>query len=141
MQSPASTQLTEAPLARRVLVFQAILTLVATLVVMPFGFSPALSVFLGGGVCLVANAAVVLWVFRDYRAQDPAALVGRFYSAEILKFALVLGFFAAAFLGIEGLNVPSMIGSYFLVQVLPPIFAAQKAPHPPRGSKAHDQVR
>ena len=141
MQSPASTQLSEAPLARRVLVFQTILTLVATLVVMPIGFSPALSVLIGGGVCLVANAAVVLWVFRDYRAQDPAALVGRFYSAEILKFALVLGFFAAAFLGIEGLNVPSMIGSYFLVQVLPPIFAAQKAPHPPRGSKAHDQVR
>jgi ATP synthase protein I len=123
------------------LVFQAILTLVATLVVVPVGFLLALSAMIGGGVCLVAFAAVVLWVFRDYRAQDPGALVGRFYSAEIVKIALVLGLFAAAFLGIEWLNVPSMIGSYFLVQVLPPIFAAQKAPHPPRSSKAHDQVR
>jgi ATP synthase protein I len=128
-------------MARRVLVFQAILTLVATLVVMPFGFSPALSILIGGGVCLVANAAVVLWVFRDYRAQAPGALVGRFYSAEIIKIALVLGLFAAAFLVIEGLSLPAMIGSYFAVQVLPPIFAAQKAPHPPRSSKAPDQVR
>ena len=141
MQSPASTQLSEAPLARRVLVFQAILTLVATLVVMPIGFSPALSVLIGGGVCLVANAAVVLWVFRDYRAQAPGALVGRFYSAEIIKIALVLGLFAVAFIGMEGLSLPAVIGSYFAVQVLPPIFAAQKAPHPPRNPKAPDQVR
>lgn len=125
MQSPTSTQLTEAPLARRILVFQAILALATTLAVLPFGFLLALSVAIGGGACLVANAAVVLWVFRDYRAQAPAELVGRFYSAEVIKIALLLGLFGAAFAGIEGINLPSVLGGYFIVQVLPPIFAAQ----------------
>jgi ATP synthase protein I len=141
MKLSASTQLTEAPVARRVLALQAVLTLVAALAAMPIGSSPALSVLVGGGVCLVANAAVVLWVFRDYRAQFPGAVVGRFYSAEVIKIALLLGLFAAAFVGIEGLALPYVVGSYLLIQVLPPIIAVQRAPHPPRSSKAHDQVR
>jgi ATP synthase protein I len=125
MQSPASTQLIQASLARRVLVIQAILTLVATLAAMPFGSSRALSALIGGGVCLVANAAVVLWIFRDYRAQAPGALVARLYGAEVGKIALTLGLFGAAFVLIEGLDLPFLLGSYFFAQVLAPIIAAQ----------------
>jgi ATP synthase protein I len=141
MQSPASTQLTEAPLARRILVLQACLTLVAALVAMPFGSSLALSILIGGGACLVANGTVVLWVFRDYRAQAPGVLLGRFYSAEVVKIALLLGLFGAAFALIAELQLPAMLGSYFATQILPPMIAAQKAHHSPRSSKAHDQVR
>ena len=137
MQSQASTQLTRSTLAGRVLGLQAILTLVATLAAMHFGSMPALSVLIGGGACLVANTAVVLWMFRDYRAQAPGALVVRFYGAEVVKIALLLGLFAAAFATIDGLNVLVLLGSYFAVQVLSPIFAAQT----PRRPKAPDQVR
>jgi ATP synthase protein I len=137
MQASTSTQLTQPKLARRVLILQAILTSVASVGAMPFGSLTALSVLIGGGACLVANAAVVLWVFRDYRAQAPGALVMRLYSAEVIKIALLLGLFAAAFATIDGLNVLVLLGSYFAVQVLSPIFAAQT----PRRPKAPDQVR
>jgi ATP synthase protein I len=137
MQTPASPQLTQATLARRVLILQAILTSVASVAAMPFGYWSALSVLIGGGACFVANAVVVLWVFRDYRAQGPGALVMRLYSAEVVKIALLLGLFAAAFATIDGLNLPVLLGGYFAVQVLSPIFAAQT----PRRPKAPDQVR
>ncbi len=141
MQSPSSTPLIRATLARRVLGLQAVLTLVATLAAMPFGSLRALSVLIGGGACLVANAVVVMWVFRDYRAQVPGALLMRFYSAEVGKIALLLGLFAAAFAAIDGLDLPLLLGSYFVVQVLPPILAAQNVHSSPRRPKAPDQVR
>jgi ATP synthase protein I len=141
MQLSISTHLTEATTARRVLSLQAILTSVASAAALPFGYLAALSVLIGGGACLVANAAVVLWVFRDYRAQVPGALVMRFYSAEVVKIALLLGLFAAAFATIDGLDLPLLLGSYFVIQVLPPILAAQTAHSPPRRPKAPDQVR
>ncbi len=141
MQSSTSTQLTQPKLARRVLILQAILTSVASVGAMPFGSLTALSVLIGGSACLVANAAVVLWVFRDYRAQAPGALLTRFYSAEVGKIALLLGLFAAAFAAIDGLDLPWLLGSYFVIQVIPPILAAQNAQSPPRRPQAPDQVR
>jgi ATP synthase protein I len=137
MQSQASTQLTRSTLAGRVLGLQAILTLMATLAAMHFGSMPALSVLIGGGACLVANTVVVLWVFRDYRAQAIEALAMRLYGAEVIKIALLLGLFGAAVATIDGLHLPFLLGSYLLIQVLPPIFAAQT----PRLPKAPDQVR
>ena len=137
MQSSASTQLTQSGLALRVLILQAILTSVASVAAMPLGFSSALSVLTGGAVCLAANAAVVPWVFRDYRAQAPGALVARFYRAEVVKIALLVGLFAAAFATLEGLDLPLVLGSYFVTQVLPPIVAAQGRTRP----KPPDQVR
>jgi ATP synthase protein I len=137
MQSQASAQLTRSTLAGRVLGLQAILTLVATLAAMPFGSMPALSVLIGGGACLVANAVVVRWVFRDYRAQAPEALAMWLYGAEVVKIALLLGLFGAAFATIDGLHLQFLLGSYLLIQIVPPIVAAQT----PRLSKAPDQVR
>jgi ATP synthase protein I len=141
MQLRDSTQLTQIELAQRVLVLQAILTLVVALAATPFGSLPALSVLIGGGVCLLANGAVVLWIFRDYRAQAPEALLVRFYSAEVGKIALSLVLFAAACVFVEGLELPFLLGSYFIVQILSPILAAQIALSPPRRPKAPDQVR
>lgn len=124
MQSPVSIQLTQARLPRRVLTLQAILAAVASVAATPFGLMPALSVLIGGGACVVANAVAVLWVFRDYRAQAPEALWMRLFSAEVVKIALLLALFGLAFATVEGLNVPFLLGSYFVIQVLPPIFAA-----------------
>jgi len=120
-------QLTQPRLAKRVLILQAILTLMAGLTATAFGVMPALSVLIGGLACLVANAAVVLWVFRDYQAPEPGQLLRRFYVAEVLKVLLSVGSFAIAVLTIEGLNLPALLGGYFLVQVLAPIIAAQTA--------------
>ena len=121
-------QLTQPRLATHVLVLQAILTLVAGMSAAAFGFDLALSVFIGGLACLVANAVLVVLVFRDYRASEPGQLLGRLYAAEVLKILLVIGVFTSAFLTIDGLNLPALLGGYFLVQVLAPIIAAQTAP-------------
>lgn len=89
----------------------------------------------------MANTVVAWWVFRDYRAQAPGALVMRLYSAEVVKIALLLGLFGTAFATIDGLNLPVLLGSYFIVQVFPQIIAAQNVHLPPRRPKAPDQVR
>ncbi|MCU0585548.1 MAG: ATP synthase subunit I [Desulfobacterales bacterium] len=122
-------QLTQPKLAKRVLFLQAILTLAVTVAAAAFGLVPALSVFIGGLACLVANAAVALVIFRDYQASQPAQLLSRLYAAEVLRILLLIGSFAAAFLTIDGLSLPALLGGYFLVQVLAPMIAAQTAPN------------
>ena len=118
MQQPDALQ------AKRVLVIQLAMTLILSAVAMPFGMSVALSVLIGAGVCLLANAILAVWVFREYRAQEPGSLVMRFYGGEIIKLSVILGLFVAAFTMIEGLNLPALLIAYFAVQVLPAVFAS-----------------
>jgi ATP synthase protein I len=118
MQRPQS------PLVRRILAFQLGITLVVTALALPFGVSAAVSVLIGAGTCLVANFAFAFWVSREYRAQEPGALVARFYGAEIAKLGLILGLFTAAFATVPGLNLPALLAAYFAAQVLPAILAS-----------------
>ena len=110
--------------AKRVLVVQLALTLILSAVALPFGWFVALSVLIGGGVCLLANALFAFWVLRQYRAQEPGSLVMRFYGAEIIKLSLILGLFAIAFTTFEGLHLPALLIAYFAVQVLPAVFVS-----------------
>lgn len=103
--------------ARQILRVQLILGLAITALSLPFGVSAALSALLGAGSCFLANALFAAWVFRGYRAQDPARLVMRFYGAEVAKIALVLGIFAVAFATLDELKVPVLLVAYFAVQV------------------------
>jgi ATP synthase protein I len=109
--------------ARRVLVAQLVLAPVLAAAALIFGTSVALSVLLGAGVCVLANSIFAFLVFRQYRAQDPEALVGRFYGAEVVKLSLILGLFAIAFATSAGINPPALLVGYFAVQVLPAVFA------------------
>ena len=118
MQQPDALQ------AKRVLVIQLAMTLILTAGTLPFGMSVALSVLIGAGVCLLANAIFAVWVFREYRAQEPGSLVMRFYGGEIIKLSVILGLFVAAFTMIDGLNLPALLIAYFAVQVLPAVFAS-----------------
>lgn len=115
----------DAAQVKRVLKIQFITALAAVLFGSLFGLSVALSVLIGAGVCLLANTVFALWVFRDYRAEEPGGLLMRFYGAEVAKIAIILGLFAVAFVTIEGLNLLALLGGYFVVQVLPSVVAAQ----------------
>lgn len=117
-------QLPEAPLVKRVLSLQLAMTLLAPVLGLPFGVSAAMSALIGAGVCLLANGLFVFWVSREYRAQEPGALVARLYGAEIAKLGLILGLFAAAFATVPGLNLPALLAAYFAVQVLSPVIAS-----------------
>ncbi|MBK1655070.1 ATP synthase subunit I [Allochromatium vinosum] len=114
-----------APQARQILKIQSIFGLILTIIALPFGSPVAISVLIGAGTCWLANALLVVWVFRAYRAQAPERVVLRFYSAEVAKIALILALFGVAFAIYDELNIPALLGAYFLVQVIPTLIAAQ----------------
>ena len=95
------------------------------LIALPFGATALVSVAIGAGVCLLANWAFALRVFRRYRAAQPGELVMGMYGAEIIKIVMILGLFSVAFATIEDLNLPALLGTYFAVQVLPALFASR----------------
>jgi ATP synthase protein I len=119
MQQPNALQ------AKQILKIQSIFGLILTIIALPFGSPVAISVLIGAGTCWLANALLVVWVFRAYSAQAPERLVLRFYSAEVAKIALILGLFGVAFAIYDELNIPALLGAYFLVQVIPTLIAAQ----------------
>lgn len=99
--------------------------LIATPLTAVYGFMILISVVIGGVVCLLANWAFALRVFRRYRAQQAGELVMGMYAAEIIKILIILGLFSIAFATIEDLNLPALLGTYFAVQVLPALFASR----------------
>jgi ATP synthase protein I len=111
--------------AKRVLIVQLIFGLAAVAVALLFSVSVAISALIGAGSCVVANALFTALVFRGYRAQEPTRLVMRMYGAEVLKLGLLLGLFTIAFVALDELNLPVLLGAYLAVQVLAPLTAAQ----------------
>jgi ATP synthase protein I len=123
-------QQSDARLVRRVLKIQAILGLGAVALTLPLGGPVALSVLIGAGGCLVANALFAASVFRGYRAQEPGRLVVRFYGAELAKIVVILALFAVAWALIDGVSVPALVGSYGVTQVASNLIAAQLGERP-----------
>jgi len=123
-QKAEPMQQQDAQRAKSVLVVQLALAPILTLIGLPFGLPVALSVLIGVSVCLVANSVFAVQVFRGYRAQDPQSLVVRFYGAELIKLSLALGLFFVAFVTVEGLIWPALLGAYFAVQVLSAVFVS-----------------
>ncbi len=112
---------------KRLLLFQSGLVVAATLAGLFFGKWVALSAFLGGIIALSASALFAFWVFAPYRAQQPGALVTRFYAAEIGKLLLVASAFAVVFIWLKPLNIVALFVSFFLVQVVSPVLAHWQA--------------
>jgi ATP synthase protein I len=110
---------------RRLLLLQLVFTVLAGFAALPFGSLTLVSVMIGAGVCLLANLIFALWAFRSYRAARPDALLLRLYGAEIFKVVLILSLFSAAFVTIDHLNLPALLGGYFVVQVMPALFASR----------------
>lgn len=119
-------QQSDAPPAKRILIAQLALMLILATAALPLGMPVAVSVLIGGAVCLVANSIFAFQVFRPYRAQDPKSLLVQFYSAELIKLSLALGLFAIIFVTNQGLNPPALLIAYFAVQVLPAVFAPDR---------------
>jgi ATP synthase protein I len=115
---------------KRLLQWQIAFALIAVLIALPFGTTALVSAAIGGGVCLLANWVFALRVFRRYRAQQPGELVMRMYGAEVVKVFLILASFSVAFMTLQDLNLPALLGTYFAVQVLPALFASRPDARP-----------
>ncbi len=101
------------------------MTLVLPALTIVFDSMVALSVFIGAAICTLANGVLAFGMFGRYRAAEPGMLVMRFYTAEVLKIVVILALFGAAFALVDGLNLPALLGAYFLVQVLPVLMASR----------------
>ena len=109
--------------AKRILIAQAVATLVVTLVGLIFGLREGFFAFVGGATATGANALFAYWVFGRYRAGEPGKLVGQFYGGELLKLAFVVIAFAAVIKLFDPLSPLALFGAFFVVQVLPPLLA------------------
>ena len=109
--------------AKRILIAQAVATLVVTLAGLIFGPREGLFAFIGGAIAVSANALFAYWVFGRYSAGEPGKLVGQFYGGELLKLAFVVIAFAAVIKLLDPLSPLALFGAFFVVQVLPPLLA------------------
>ena len=109
--------------AKRILIAQAVATLVVTLVGLIFGLREGFFALVGGATATGANALFAYWVFGRYRAGEPGKLVGQFYGGELLKLAFVVIAFAAVINLLDPLSPLALFGAFFVVQVLPPLLA------------------
>ena len=109
--------------AWRLVSFQLVISLVASLVLIVPGWVHAWSGLIGGLIAAAANAFFVLRVFAHYRAQDPGKLLGRFYGAEFQKLLLTGVLFAAAILWVKPLSAGALFGVFLLVQLSPVLIA------------------
>jgi ATP synthase protein I len=123
-------QQAEARLVKRILRVQAMIGLGAAALALPLGSSVALSVLIGAGSCLVANALFAASVFRGYRAQDPERILLRFYGAELAKIVVILALLAIALAMIDSLIAPVLLGAYLVTQVAASLIAAQSDERP-----------
>lgn len=105
--------------ASRVVLSQLVATLVLAILLFSFGSNPALSALLGGGIATLANWAAFSKIFVPYRAQSPGHLVARFYGAEIRKILLTLLLFGVIALLVPSVQVATLFGVYFVVQMVP----------------------
>ena len=110
---------------RGVLLTQLALTIFLALAAFTGGRIMGLSALYGGAVATITNLVFALVVFSGYRAQEPARLVNRLYAAELIKLLVVVAGFALVFLSWQAVNVLVLLGSYLLVQVLPPLLAGR----------------
>lgn len=78
----------------------------------------AISTLAGGAAAALVNGAAAWLVFRPYSASAWASLVGRFYTAELLRLVLAAGVFLFAVRWIDSLSIAAMLGAYLLIHLL-----------------------
>lgn len=109
--------------AKRILLIQSMVALLAALVAVAIDLTAGISAFIGGATVTISNGLFALLVFGRYRAQEADKLVFRFYGAELIKLGAIVAIFAMVFLWVKPLNLLALFGAFFLVQVLPPLLA------------------
>lgn len=113
----------DAERARKILIAQAVATLLVALLGLLFGLQHGLYALLGGAIATMANALFAYWVFRRYSAAEPGKLVSQFYGGELLKLGVTALAFAAVIILSDHLSPIALFGAFLIVQVVPPMLA------------------
>jgi len=115
--------LASADQAWRLVKFQLVVSIIASLILILLGWAHAWSGLVGGLIATAANAFFALRVFGHYRAQEPGILLRRFFGAEFQKLLLTGLLFAAAILWVKPLSAGALFGIFLLVQMAPLVIA------------------
>ena len=103
-------------LINRVLAAQAVTTCIMALAFLSQGAIDALSVLLGGLICLMPN----LYMARKLTAQrtaDPSKLMSTFYAAEFGKIFITMALFAVVFITQHWVQPLALLVGFGLAQV------------------------
>ena len=114
MQSP---HLRKPPIFR-VIIVQAIITLLLSAGLLAVDTTVAVSALLGGLICLVPNAYLVYRAFSHSGARAAKTIVKEFYKGEAGKFILTCAGFAVVFAQVRPLNAVALFGAFILVQAV-----------------------
>ena len=113
--------------ARRILITQALCTVLVAGVALALSLTAGISALIGGATATLANALFAVGVFARYRAQNPGKLMFRFYGAELLKLLFVALAFGVVFSWVRPLHAVALLGAFLVVQIVPPMLVNRVA--------------
>ena len=98
---------------------QLALTMVASVLFLPFSAAASLAALLGGAIAIAGNLLAVALIFRRYRAAEPGGLATRMMGAQFARLAVVAAGFGIVFVNVEDPAVLVLFGSFLVVHLLP----------------------
>jgi ATP synthase protein I len=124
----------ELPQARRlagsVVLGQVVVTVVAAIICFAvWGRTPGLSALAGGGISVLASAALAIVGFSGPAGAAPDTIARKFYVGEALKLAVTVALFVAVFMTMK-VSFAALFGTYIatlfvywiaLANALPPL--------------------
>jgi ATP synthase protein I len=123
-------------LAMSVVLGQVAITVVAAIICFAvWGRIAGISALVGGGISVLASAALVLIGFGSPAGSDPERVARAFYVGEGVKLALTVGLFVVVFLTMK-VSFAAMFGTYIatlfiywiaLANALPPLAGTANA--------------
>lgn len=93
------------------------LTLLLAMGMLLAGHKYAISSLAGGATATIVDGAAAALVFRRYKASAAAAIMRRFYTAELMRLLLTAFCFLAAILWLRQLSIGAMLGAYLLIHL------------------------
>tara|TARA_B100000508_G_scaffold130422_1_gene117762 strand:+ start:821 stop:1204 length:384 start_codon:yes stop_codon:yes gene_type:complete len=115
--------------ANKLIILQAVVAVVISLVALSWGIKAAYSSLLAGVVCTLANWFFIKRLFRRSMAREARIIVKDFYLAEILKLALIAVLMLLSMLVFKVSLLPFLL-TYVLLQVAV-LFAPLAVPRMP----------
>jgi F0F1-type ATP synthase assembly protein I len=117
INSASKRTLTDQDTGLKMIMAQCLLTVIAAIILFPFGLVYAYSGALGGGIATISNALFARKVFGEFNAQNPGMMLARFIGAEVQKIIVIALLFASAIIWFDVLSYATLFGSYLFVQI------------------------
>jgi len=101
----------------RTVITQTLLTLLLAALLLFYGRTEAISGLIGGLAAVAGNGFLGFFVFQQYRAQQPGAILGKYYLAEIAKLAMTALVFLLVILYLRPISIAAMLGIFLIVHL------------------------